>query len=141
MTRAVVIGPGRTGTTLMISLLDNHPEITAIPLEVKFYEHYYNALSCTSSYDITNDFFLNNSKLKLLNTDQNNMSDPMNSGRVDFSMVDFDKLKEKMSKNARLFYDVNDKSILPLYIEELHKAYSISVCRDGQQRTFVNRPF
>jgi len=44
MVSAFVIGPIRTGTTLMITLLADHPQLSVIPLEVKFYEHYYNSL-------------------------------------------------------------------------------------------------
>ena len=34
-----ILGVGKNGTTLFGSLLDNHPEITTFPFEMKFVEH------------------------------------------------------------------------------------------------------
>ena len=39
-----ILGVGKNGTTLMGSLLDNHPEISTFPMEMKFVEHYLNTI-------------------------------------------------------------------------------------------------
>ena len=68
-----ILGVGKNGTTLMGSLLDNHPEISTFPMEMKFVEHYFNTVKDKSFEGIIN-FFLKKSKINQLNL-QNKLSD------------------------------------------------------------------
>ena len=40
MKSCFVIGPVKSGTTLLISLLDSHPELALFPMEVKLFTHW-----------------------------------------------------------------------------------------------------
>ena len=125
MTSAFVIGPGKSGTTLMISLLDNHPDLSVIPLEIKFYDHYYKSLAHTSSYDRLNQFFLSNSKLTIMDSQESRAPDITNSGYVNFSNVDFQKFKSVMDDKVKQYQETGgQQSLLPRYIEDIHQAYA-----------------
>jgi len=128
MAHCFVIGPGKSGTTLMISLLDNHPELSVIPLEIKFYDHYYNSLYRAPSYDLMNNYFLSSSKLRFLNPKHGCKVDYMNTGHIDFSGVDFEILKNIMNDKAKQYKPSGSKySILPRYLTDLHHAYAQSL--------------
>jgi len=117
-----VIGPAKSGTTLMISLLDNHPELSIIPLEVKFYEHYHHSLKSTDSYELMNKFFLG-TKLRFLNLRNFAEDHIMASGRIDFSKFNFDRFKELMDDKAKN-YKPHGKPPLARYIIDLHNIYT-----------------
>jgi hypothetical protein len=134
MTSTFVIGPVKSGTTLMISLLDNHPNLSVIPLEIKFYEHYYNAIEQTPSYDRLNELFMFNSKISIIDPQGIHATDTMNSGYVNFSNVDFKKFKKSMHENVKQYKETgNQKSLLPKYIEDLHQAYTQSLGHENKQ--------
>jgi hypothetical protein len=134
-----VIGPAKSGTTLMISLLDNHPDLSVIPLEVKFYEHYCNTLHKSATYEELNDYFFNVSKLKLMDPSRYQSVDKMTSGRTDFHQVDF----KLFSKNMNQYIDkckLNKKQgqIFSEYLTNLHKAFSISIGNgNGKETNFA----
>jgi hypothetical protein len=133
VTSAFVIGPGKSGTTLMISLLDNHPDLSVIPLEIKFY-HGFNTLRRNSSYDHLNQFFMFNTKISLLDPQSNLEPDVMNEGYVDFSNVDFHKFREAMNEKVKDNKETSyQQSLLPSYIKDLHQAYAKSLNRKGVQ--------
>jgi len=134
MANAFVIGPAKSGTTLLISLLDNHPQLSTIPLEIKYYEHYYNTLKHTASYELLNRFFLSESKLRFLDPKNCNQTDLMNSGHIGFSRVDFPKLKEIMDSKAIEYNELSGRhQILAQYIIDLHRAYSQSLGESPKQ--------
>ena len=68
-----ILGVGKNGTTLMGSLLDNHPEISTFPMEMKFVEHYLNTIK-DKSFNGVIKFFLKESKISHLNL-QNKLSE------------------------------------------------------------------
>ena len=86
----IVIGPVKSGTTLLISLLDSHPELMLFPMEVKFFTHWFEYLRhAQGSYQDLNSFFLSKSKVRLMDRDGGRHADIMNSGRIDFSNFNF----------------------------------------------------
>ena len=133
-----VIGPGKSGTTLMISLLDNHPELAVIPLEVKFYAHYYSTLKANVDYRTLNDFFLDQSKLQMISEDGVTTRDSMNTGYVNFSNVDFEVLEKEMQKcSSRSHEDENHNcSVISTYLVDLHKAYTRAL-GSGKKKGFA----
>ncbi len=128
MVNAFVIGPAKSGTTLMITLLDNHPEFSVIPLEVKFYASYKNykiSSNQTTSYNSLNQFFLEDSKISFLGSQNSREVDIMNSGHVDFANVDFKKFKKKMDDKVAEYRETDhQQSVLPKYIEDVHQVFS-----------------
>ena len=86
MNSCFVIGPVKSGTTLLISLLDSHPELALFPMEVKILTHWIERFADDKTrYSHLNDFFLKSSKLKLMDESRTGTADIMNSGRIDFS--------------------------------------------------------
>jgi hypothetical protein len=85
----------------MISLLDGHNEISAIPLEVKFYDLFYKVLGGKASFADTNRFFLTSSKLKFIDPDHKKKVDHMNAGHIDFSGIDHSLMKESLDNRCR----------------------------------------
>ena len=97
MNCCIVIGPVKSGTTLLISLLDSHPELTLFPMEVKFFSHWFERLQSTvSGYKQLNEFFLNKSKIRFMAGKEEAKADIMNSGRIDFDSFDYDLFCKKM---------------------------------------------
>ncbi len=98
----VLAGPVKSGTTLLVSLLDGHPEIASFPLEVKFFTHWYERLKLKNiTYSELNDFFLKKSKLALMDPKRPGSADIMNSGRIDFSGFDFDQFAVAMEQRSK----------------------------------------
>lgn len=125
MKSCFVIGPARSGTTLMISLLDSHPELAVVPMEIKFIDLYYSKIGENKSYEDVNNFFLNKPQIKVIKENRITTIDPMSTGFLDFSNVDFNIIEKEMNINA-LKYE-NDKcrkkSLLAQYIIDFHRAY------------------
>ena len=87
----VVMGPVKSGTTLMISLMDSHKDLSLFPMEVKFLTHWFERLSYKQpTYTDLNEFFLEESKIRLMNNNLADRADIMNSGRIDFSGFNYD---------------------------------------------------
>lgn len=125
MNGVFVIGPMKSGTTLMMSLLDSHPELTSIPLEIKFYEHYFNTLSQSKDYSKLNNFFFNESKIKLMDSSNSTSPDVMTSGRANFDNFNFASFHQDMKKNELKKDNSNANiSFFKKYLLDLHKAYS-----------------
>jgi len=138
MIEGFIIGPGKSGTTLMISLLDDHPELCVIPFEVKFYRHYFETLRKTDSYDELNRYFLNRSKLRLIDTKRSGEIDIFNSGHVDFSDVRFEKLVGAMHERSRQYRMKRpDGSVLARYINDLHEAFEFTKGSCAGKKGFV----
>ena len=120
----LVIGPVKSGTTMMISLLDGHPKFAAFPLEVKFLTHWFEKLSkTTQSYQSLNQFFISQSKIKLMNPDGIHDGDIMNSGRIDFSGFDFNRFKERMLElEARRHpWSGTQDALFDIYLQDIHQ--------------------
>ena len=97
----VVMGPVKSGTTLMISLMDSHKDLSLFPMEVKFLTHWFERLSYKQpTYTDLNEFFLEESKIRLMNNNLADRADIMNSGRIDFSGFNYSELKDKMGQAA-----------------------------------------
>lgn len=124
-----VIGPARSGTTLMIALLDGHPELTVIPLEIKFYDNYYADLGTGADYKALNDFFLFESKLRAIQESGVTTLDPYNTGYLDFSNVEFDTIKRHMDSQANGAGKVSNsnRSLIGNYVIDIHQAYSKAI--------------
>ena len=121
----------------MISLLDSHPDLSVIPLEVKFYEHYYNTLNKNASFKELNDYFFKTAKLKLMNPDYYESVDKMTSGRTDFRQVDFKLFTDKMDQYENKYQSLkNSDQIFRQYLINLHVAYSFAT-GGGQATNFA----
>ena len=119
-----ILGVGKNGTTLFGSLLDNHPEITTFPFEMKFVEHYLNRIKDKTFLGLT-EFFLNKSKISLLNN-ESIKQDPMarivvgNIFAPDFDTNEFKKIVRK-NIDKSLKKEVDFKKFIIL----LHKCLNI----------------
>ena len=119
-----ILGVGKNGTTLFGSLLDNHPEITTFPFEMKFVEHYHNRIKDKTFLGLT-EFFLNKSKISLLNN-ESIKQDPMarivvgNIFAPDFDTNEFKKIVRK-NIDKSLKKEVDFKKFIIL----LHKCLNI----------------
>ena len=127
MNSCFVIGPVKSGTTLLISLLDSHPELALFPMEVKIFTHWIERFADDKTrYSHLNDFFLKSSKIKLMDESRTGTADIMNSGRIDFSGFDFkafeqlQKEKSVMSEN----YNLTGPKLIQKYILDLHRSLS-----------------
>lgn len=125
MSSCIVIGPPKSATTLMISLLDSHPGLAVIPLEVKFYDHFYSFFKGKATYEVLNDFFLNKSKITLIKQHNTDLLDPMNTGHVNFTNVDFSVIEKEMRKKCRnKDSGCIGRSTVGRYIVDFYQAYS-----------------
>jgi hypothetical protein len=133
MENCCVIGPVKSGTTLMISLMDSHPELSLFPLEVKFFTHWVERLSsrgCT--YKDLNHFFLKQSKIRLMNAEKSQETDIMNSGRINFAGFDFPLFVRLMEEKSGI--PANSESRGPelfrRYLNDLHKALNSTISEE-----------
>ena len=124
MKACFVIGPARSGTTLMISLLDSHPELSVVPLEIKFYANYFERFNANVSYAKLNDFMLNQSKIRVLKEHKISTLDPCNTGFVNFKNVDYQVIKEEMQRNIMKYSNDFKLSMVGKYICDFHVAYN-----------------
>lgn len=109
-----VLGVGKNGTTLLGSLLDNHPQISTFPMEMKFVEHFFNTIKDKSIEGIIR-FLSHKSKLTLLGKQNHELDEQArvvvgNLHQINFNKNEFFKLIEKEKKNFNLFN--NYKEIL-----------------------------
>ena len=125
-----VIGPVKSGTTMMISLLDGHPSLAAFPLEVKFLTHWFESLSKTpQSYQSLNRFFISQSKIKLMSPDGVDNADIMNSGRIDFSGFDFSQFRKRMLEleSRQDHGSCTQEELFHLYLQDIHQVLKQTV--------------
>ena len=128
-----ILGVGKNGTTLMGSLLDNHPEISTFPMEMKFVEHYLNTIK-DKSFNGVIKFFLKESKISHLNL-QNKLSEKEEElKRVvtgNLASINFDKLKfEQIITDSITNRSNNEKEFKDILIF-LHKYLN----------KYLNKPF
>jgi len=119
-----ILGVGKNGTTLLGSLLDNHPEISTFPLEMKFVEHYFNSINDKTFSGVT-DYFLNKSKISLLN-DQNIKNDPkarMIIGNIYTPKFNVEIFKDIVRKN--IDSSLKGEKDFKTFIVFLHKCLNI----------------
>jgi len=125
MRNCCVIGPVKSGTTLMISLLDAHPQLSLFPLEVKFFTHWFESLSSSQiQFNDLSTFFLDKSKIRLMDHQLSDEKDLMNSGRIDFSGFDFARFREFVESRLddhQLDAQVGDNRFVTFY-REIHAA-------------------
>lgn len=120
-----IIGPTKSGTTLLSSLLDSHPEVTIFPLEVKFFSHWLEQLrNKNPTYHDLNEFFLVKSKLKFLDISTRALVDIMNSGRVDFQGFDFERFRSSMLDREESNVELGLDSLFKTYLQDIHVALS-----------------
>ena len=124
MKACFVIGPARSGTTLMISLLDSHPELSVVPLEIKFYAQYFERLNANVSYAKLNDFMLNQSKIRVIKEHSTCTLDPLNTGFVNFKNVDYQIVEKEMQRNIMKYSNDFKLSMIDKYICDFHVAYN-----------------
>ena len=141
MKSCFVIGPVKSGTTLLISLLDSHPELALFPMEVKIFTHWIERFADSkTSYSDLNNFFFKTSKIKLMNESLKGAPDIMNSGRIDFSGFDF-KTFEKIQKENSLIpenYNLTGPNLIQKYILDLHRSLS-KVLGVAEPKVFVSK--
>ena len=124
MNLCIVMGPVKSGTTMFISLLDGHPSLAGFPLEVKFLTHWFERLARTpQSYQSLNKFFLEKSKIRLMNSGSKSDPDIMNSGRIDFAGFDFDLFKSGMLQNEinQDRRSLSGKRLFCQYFHDIHE--------------------
>ena len=133
MKNCCVIGPVKSGTTLMISLLDSHPQLSLFPLEVKFLTHWFESLSYRpTTYEDLTSFFLERSKIRLMNGELGVERDIMNSGRIDFSGFDFRQfhnLIRSQSESIKFNNHAGDDLFVKFY-KDVHAALDLSISRE-----------
>ena len=128
----IVIGPVKSGTTLLISLLDSHPELMLFPMEVKFFTHWFEYLRhAQGSYRDLNSFFLSKSKVRLMDRDGGRHADIMNSGRIDFSNFNFDQFSEKMKviENSNSVEALKVDALFRRYLYDIHSQMMLTLGR------------
>ena len=128
-----ILGVGKNGTTLMGSLLDNHPEISTFPMEMKFVEHYLNTIK-DKSFNGVIKFFLKESKISHLNL-QNKLSEKEEElKRVvtgNLASINFDKLKFEQIITDSITNRSNNKKEFKDILIFLHKCLN----------KYLNKPF
>ena len=141
MKSCFLIGPVKSGTTLLISLLDSHPELALFPMEVKIFTHWIERFADDETrYSDLNDFFLNTSKIKLMDESRKGAADIMNSGRIDFSGFDF-KAFEKIQKEKSVMpenYNLTGPKLIQKYMLDLHRSLS-KVLGVTEPKAFVSK--
>ena len=92
-----ILGVGKNGTTLLGSLIDNHPQISTYPMEMKFVGHYFNTIQDKSFEGILN-FLFYKSKVSLIKNLENWNEKEKELARVvvgNLSEINFDTKKFK----------------------------------------------
>ncbi len=123
-----IIGEAKSGTTLVGTLLDSHPNITTIPIELKFVSHFINK----SHLDDKNliKYFLNRTRLKNLEYSQKSKK------KREFKIIngiykpikfDFNKFQELVLNNKIKKYS---KQRLINLIIHIHKYFELSQNKD-----------
>ena len=137
----VVIGPVKSGTTLMISLMDSHAELSLFPMEVKFLTHWFERLSVNQpTYTDLNEFFLGESKIRLMDHNLRNEADIMNSGRIDFLGFNFAGFKDEMGQAASRAKDVeiHGAELFKKFILDIHETLD-AVCGKYSRKVIVSK--
>lgn len=128
-----ILGVGKNGTTLMGSLLDNHPEISTFPMEMKFVEHYYNTIR-DKSFDGVIRFVLEKSKINQLNLNKKLSDKDEELKRVvtgNLSSINFDKTKFKQIINDNTTEKIKKEKDFKNILIFLHKCLN----------EYLNKPF
>lgn len=136
-----VIGPVKSGTTLMVSLLDSHQDLSLFPMEVKFITHWLERLSIKQpNYRELSDFFLNESKIKLMNVNSTEESDIMNSGRIDFTGFDYPSLVETMEANASRYdeAEISGSELFRQFMYDIHETLR-NLCERHRFKVIVSK--
>lgn len=112
---------------MLISLLDDHPELAGFPLEVKFLAHWFERfakLEQQATYEELNDFFFKSSKIQLMNSDVSGAADIMNSGRINFSGFNFTDLYLAQKENELVGTDgaLSGDKLIRRFIFDIHNA-------------------
>lgn len=141
MNLCVVLGPVKSGTTMLISLLDGHPNLAAFPLEVKFLTHWFERLSKEpQSYQSLNNFFLLKSKIKLMDGEYQKNADIMNSGRIDFKGFDFDQFAGEMTskEGCEARSQLSGAQLFRQYLEDIHDCLN-QIISTGDYKWIVSK--
>lgn len=130
-----IVGAQKAGTTLLLALFDNHPQIFTFPFELKFHK-LFNSVSKndSSELNVLNDLFLSRSKISLLKKGIfDDKTYRYNMGKLNFEKVDFDlvemylhNLPNRSYKRSEYFlelayslmYGLNEKREVVKYLVE-----------------------
>jgi len=106
-----------------------------IPLEIKFYDIFWSKFKSNISYNNFNNYILNDSKIKVIKEIHETTLDPMNTGFINFSDVDYNILVNEMDENRRVVEVKNNDitNILPMYIKNIHNAYTLATGHDSKE--------
>ncbi len=124
-----VVGPGRSGTTLLRTLIDNHEEILLWPFEFNYYNRIYHLLRDDKKKYSINEYYF------YLKDDLNNFNDLYKGdlGDTEYKVINFD-----YSKFLKYFVDnkieYTPKEFL-IYLEE--KYYECLEQKPKQPKYFV----
>ena len=135
-----IIGPTKSGTTLLSSLLDSHPEVTIFPLEVKFFTHWLERVRDKNpTYRDLNEFFLVKSKLKFLDISSGSLVDIMNSGRVNFQGFDFERFRSSMLEREESNVQHGLDTLFKTYLQDIHLAISTQLGQSREPKILVSK--
>jgi hypothetical protein len=135
-----VLGPVKSGTTMLISLLDDHPALSAFPMEVKFLTHWIERFDRVegkatgkATYEALNGFFFKQSKIRLMDQGGEGLADIMNSGRIDFTNFDFKKFRAIQISNAKKaeVRELSGRALFRRYFRDIHDALEVTRGRKG----------
>jgi hypothetical protein len=134
-----VIGPTKSGTTLMGCLLDSHPELAIFPLEVKFFTHWLERLRYEDpTYAKLNLFFLEESKLRFLSKSRDT-ADIMNSGRIDPTCFNFQLLRRTMIEKEREGLGLDRDDLFRKYTLDIHSALPKCAPQSSNPTLFISK--
>jgi len=137
----VVMGPVKSGTTLMISLMDSHKDLSLFPMEVKFFTHWLERLSDKQpTYTDLNEFFFEESKIRLMNNNLKDRADIMNSGRIDFSGFNYSEFKHEMNQAAirTKEVEISGTELFRKFIRDIHETLD-ALCGKNGRKVIVSK--
>ena len=137
----VVMGPVKSGTTLMISLMDSHKDLSLFPMEVKFLTHWFERLSYKQpTYTDLNEFFLKESKIRLMNNNLKDRADIMNSGRINFSGFNYSVFKDEMGHAAIRTKEVEIRGaeLFQKFMLDIHETLD-ALCGKNGRKVIVSK--
>ena len=104
--------------------MDSDADLSLFPMEVKFLTHWFERLSVNQpTYTDLNEFFLGESKIRLMDHNLRDEADMMNSGRIDFLGFDFAGFEDEMGRAANRAKDVEIRGaeLFKKFILDIHE--------------------
>lgn len=118
-----LFGPGRCGIKLLLSLLDNHREVVALPFTVKLY-HYFKDEKFTINFNDLIKIIEDKTRFKLLKDNIKNNNSTIS--RNDYSLYDHDIFCNELKKLVSEKKTFTRKEI----IENIYISYALAIKKD-----------